>query len=114
MLVRLKQLRKLLGLTQSEFAESIGIKQSSYSQIEKGIRPLMNRHIKSICLIYDVNEKWLRDGIEPIFSNKQQVKELMDLYDKLTSESQSYMLEVMRGLLKLQQTDKKTETDDNR
>lgn len=59
---RLKLLRKSLGLTQNEFAEQLGLKQTSYSMIENGKRPLHERHIKLICLTFHVNEDWLRTG----------------------------------------------------
>lgn len=102
MLERLKKLRNLLGLSQKEFAEGIGIKQSSYSLIEKGQRPLADRYIKSICMAYDVNEKWLLTGQEPIFANTQLKKELMDIFCQLSEPSQEYALKVMRELIELQ------------
>lgn len=62
MLTRLKVLRKELCLTQSKFAEQIGMSQSGYAQVEKGSKAISNRLIKSICLAFNVNENWLRTG----------------------------------------------------
>lgn len=102
MLDRLKQLRKLLGLSQAEFAEAIGLKQSAYSQIEKGNNPLGTIHINSICMAFNVREAWLRSGKEPIFNAPKEEEEVLQLYQKLTGSSQEYLLEMARGLLKLQ------------
>lgn len=102
MLERLKRLRKLLGLNQEEFAEKIGIRQSSYSSIEKGRRSLADRYIKSICMAYDVNEQWLRTGEGPIFSNTQLRNELVDIFCTLSEPSQKYALRVLRELKELQ------------
>ena len=101
MLSRLKHLRAILGLTQREFAETIGIRQSSYSMIEQGQRGMADRYVKSICLAFDVNENWLRTGEGPIFANAQLRRELLELFDELTPNSQKYALELLRGLYKV-------------
>lgn len=98
---RLKVIRQNLKLTQKEFAEGIGIKQSSYSLIEKGQRPLADRYIKSICMAYDVNEKWLLTGEEPIFANTQLKKELMDIFCQLSEPYQRYIIKVIKELKRL-------------
>lgn len=102
MLERLKRLRNLLGLSQKEFAEGIGIKQSSYSLIEQGQRSLADRYVKSICAVYDVNEKWLLTGEEPIFANTQMKKELLDIFFSLSEPSQKYALKTLKELVELQ------------
>ena len=67
---RLKNLRKnILNLTQTEFSNSINLKQNSYSKIENGSVSLTERNIKTICEKFNVNEEWLRNGVEPIFIN---------------------------------------------
>ena len=101
-LARLKKLRKLLGKTQTEFAEGIGIKQASYSLIEKGQRSLTDRCIHSIVMAYDVNEEWIRTGEGPIFANTQLRKELLDIFCTLSEPSQKYALRVLRELKELQ------------
>lgn len=66
---RVKELRKILNLTQTEFSNSINLKQNSYSKIENGRVALTERNIKTICEKFNVNEDWLRNGNEPIFNN---------------------------------------------
>lgn len=102
MLERLKRLRHELGLTQTEFAEKLHIKQSAYSSIESGKTKLNDRYISQICMTFDVNEHWLRTGEGAIFENVAKKQEMFELFSKLTPESQEYMLDVLRSFLKLQ------------
>mgnify|MGYP004551225267 CR=1 FL=1 len=102
MLERLKRLRSVLSLTQAEFAEKLGIKQSTYSSIESGRYKLTDRYISQICMIFNVNENWIRTGEGPIFENVAKKQEMFELFSKLTPESQDYMLDVLRSFLKHQ------------
>jgi len=64
---RIKQLRKELGLNQTEFGKRIGIKQGSVAGYENGIRIPLNAIIGSICKEFNVNELWLRTGEGEMF-----------------------------------------------
>lgn len=59
---RVKQLREALGQSQEQFGASIGISKSGISNIENGLRKVTEKHIKLICMIYKINEDWLRNG----------------------------------------------------
>src|ERR1700761_9200766 len=60
---RIKILRKHLKLSQQMFAESIGLKQGTYSGIESGANPLSTRAKIIIQNLYNVNANWLESGI---------------------------------------------------
>ena len=64
---RLKELRKALHLNQTEFGERLGLKQSTITNYEIGLRTPMDSTIKSICDTYGVNETWLRTGEGEMF-----------------------------------------------
>ena len=64
---RIKELRKLRGLSQKEFAETIGISQRSVSWGEQPGNNVPDNTIKNICMAFGVNEDWLRDGTEPMY-----------------------------------------------
>lgn len=102
MLNRLKEIRKLLALTQVEMASSLNIKQSTYSMIEKGQRALTDRTIKTLCYVHNINENWLRTGEGPIFTESLLDKEFYETFSKLSPESQDYMLDVLKTFLKHQ------------
>ena len=59
---RVKNLRKILGLTQEEFGKKINIGRSNLSSIESGRTNLSNRVVSDICEKFKVNEDWLRHG----------------------------------------------------
>ncbi len=82
---RLKELRKALGLTQSEFAEKIAMAQQGVSMAESGARPLTDRQIVTICAVFGVNENWLRTGEGDMYpAPSDEDAELMDLMAMLT------------------------------
>ena len=65
---RLRDLRKALGLTQSELGEKVGIGGAAISKIEKGDRGLTETLLRAICREFNVNEEWLRHGSGEMFS----------------------------------------------
>ncbi len=59
---RIKQLRKDLGLTQTEFGKRLGIKQTTVAGYETGGRIPIDAVVSLICREFNVNEEWLRTG----------------------------------------------------
>ncbi len=64
---RIKELRKLRGLSQKDFAETIGISQRSVSWGEQPGNNVPDNTIKNICMTFGVSEDWLRNGTEPMY-----------------------------------------------
>ncbi len=64
---RLKKVRKNAGLSQEVFAEKIGIKQNSYSEIESGKREPSPPIISTIAYRFAINEDWLKTGKGEMF-----------------------------------------------
>ncbi|WP_223511473.1 XRE family transcriptional regulator [Pseudomonas sp. GL-B-19] len=58
---RLKQARKNAGLTQAQLAELAGIKQSSISEIERGLSRTSG-HLVKLAQICEVDPIWLAEG----------------------------------------------------
>ena len=59
---RIKQIRQALSLTQTKFAERIGISTSYVAEMELGKRKVNDRIIRLISTGFDVDEHWLRTG----------------------------------------------------
>jgi len=59
---RIKQVRKACGLKQAEFAGRIGVKASTVTSYETGLRVPSDAVILSICREFGVSETWLRTG----------------------------------------------------
>lgn len=64
---RLKLIRRTLSLKQSDIANALMIKQSSYSMIEKGVRELTERNMTLLCDSYSINPIWLKTGKGEMF-----------------------------------------------
>ncbi len=70
-------------MTQSEFAKKLGIGQSTLAMMEVSKRDISDRHIKTICAIFSVNEEWLRSGEGEMFiaTDKSILSNLASEYD---------------------------------
>ena len=65
---RIRYFRKdVLKLNQTDFAQSIGMKQRGASGMEQDGATVTDRAIKSICMAFNLNEDWLRNGTEPMY-----------------------------------------------
>lgn len=64
---RIKELRKDQGLSQKDFAAKMGISQRSVSWSEQPGNNVPDSTIKSLCMAFNANEDWLRNGIEPMY-----------------------------------------------
>ncbi len=64
---RVRYLRKnILHMNQTEFALSIGMKQTSVSSFEKEGATVSEQSIKTISSVHGISEEWLRNGTEPM------------------------------------------------
>jgi repressor LexA len=59
---RMKYIRKLLKISQRDFAASVGMSQGHLCVIEKQERPPTDTLLKAICYQYKMNEEWLLTG----------------------------------------------------
>lgn len=66
---RLKTIRQVLGLTQTEFGAQIGSTQNAITGYETGRRAPSKAAINNICKTFRVNETWLRTGEGEMFLN---------------------------------------------
>lgn len=74
--LRIKALRKALGLTQQEFADKIGSVQNTITGYETGRRTPSNQVIALICEKFNVNENWLRTGDGEMFVQHSRDEEI--------------------------------------
>ena len=83
MLNRIKELRKQLGLTQTEFGTRLGVKGNTVTGYETGIRTPSDAVITSICREFGVNELWLRQGVGEMFQARSREEEFDALISQL-------------------------------
>lgn len=102
---RIKHLRKnVLKLTQEQFSEDLHITRSSLSVIEIGKSVVTDRNIITICEKYNVNESWLREGIEPMFKEMSAEEEIAAYMGDLLSnndEDREFQRRFIKALSKL-------------
>ena len=106
---RIRQVRQTLGLTQSVFAERIGISKSHLSSIERGEREAIDRTLQSINNIFNVNKEWLRTGEGSMYDETGDVNiaKANSLFKLLTSSHQECALIQLKALVELQNANEK-------
>ena len=100
---RFKLVRKTLGKNQTDFAKEIGLTQSSITMIERGERDVLERHVKSICSIFHVDENWLLTGEGEMFSKEKEKTDLMVWAEKLSEEGDTFAYRLAVCVSKLNQ-----------
>jgi hypothetical protein len=80
---RVKELRKVLGLSGEKFGEKIGLKRNSLSQIETGKNNLSEQNILAICREFNVNEEWLRTGTGEMFKDMSLDEEIINFIGEI-------------------------------
>lgn len=98
---RLKEIRRELGMNQTEFADSLGIRQAAYSLIETGKKPLAKRYIKTICALYKINENWFLSGEGEMWEEPTSEQELVELYRKMPANLQKTLVNVARDFAQI-------------
>ena len=86
---RLKEIRKLLNLNQSEFAEKLNLSRGQIACYETGRRSVSTRTINDICREFDINKEWLITGEGDIF-----IENVVFSLDKYAKENNMTELEV--------------------
>jgi len=98
---RVVQLRKVLGYTQAKFAEPVKLSRSFQGEIEKNHRKVNDRLIKMICLIYRVNENWLKTGEGEIFDTEKdsRLERIINNFNKMDTLLQDYVIKYLDWLV---------------
>lgn len=95
---RLRELRKHFKMSQTEFAEKLGVTRSIISNLELGVVEIKDHMFKLIAATFNANEAWLRDGTGEMFV--QTPKTLLD--DLKTQYSLDNMdVAILEGYLSL-------------
>lgn len=96
---RLKELRKALNLNQTEFAQQLGLTQSTITLLEHGKSPITEKHIKPICSVFNVNENWFRTGRGEMFNDDALIDLIDQTASKLNPTNQEYLLALAKTML---------------
>lgn len=83
---RIKKLRKVLNLTQQEFADRLGINRGNIATYETRDGNPGSSVINLICREFGVSENWLRTGEGEMFIQRSRDDELAAFMDELLAE----------------------------
>lgn len=94
---RIKHLRKdVLKISQKDFAERLGLSENFVWMVEKGSRIPSDRTISDMCRIFDIQEDWLRDGLEPMRAAKSREEEIAELVGNALQGSSEFKKAVIK------------------
>lgn len=98
---RIKELRRILGLSQEEFAAQLGLTRGAITNIEHNKtepKPLL---VQLICKEFKVNEIWLRTGVGDPFQKKERAQEMTELFaDLMNDRPESFRTRLITALLR--------------
>lgn len=94
---RIKHLRKdVLKISQKDFAERLGLSENFVWMVEKGSRIPSDRTISDMCRIFDIQEDWLRYGLEPMQAAKSREEEIAELVGNALQGSSEFKKAVIK------------------
>lgn len=99
---RVKELRKVLGLSGEKFGEKIGVTRSAISDIERGRNGLSEQNILAICREFNVNEEWLRTGTGEMFKDMSLDEEIINFIGEIQWDaSNTFKKKFISAIVKL-------------
>ena len=99
---RIKKLRKVLDLTQQEFADNLNIKRNTVATYEVGKSNPSDAAVILICKTFNVSETWLRTGDGEMFIELPKNEALAAQIEKfLQAGSDSFRERLVSLLLRL-------------
>ena len=101
---RIKELRRLLKLSQKEFGERLGVSRDVIANIEYNRAEPQELFIRYLCSVFLVDRNWLMTGKGEIFINKNENEaEALRVFESLNPDLQDYALKQIKSLLELQE-----------
>lgn len=99
---RIKSLRNFLGLSQTEFGESLGAGIGVIKNLESGITTLKPAMSDLICRLYNVDPVWLETGEGEMFRKLSRQEQIADFVGKaLTDDSGDFRSQLISILASL-------------
>lgn len=97
---RIKQVRKSLGLNQSEFGQRVGVKGNTIGNYEIGLRSPSDAVIFSICREFGVSEVWLRTGEGEMFLPVPEDAQMIEVLCRMQMDQEDAFVHTMTAALK--------------
>ena len=104
---RIKALRKSLGLTQKNFADSVSLKRQTIASYEIGKITPSDSTISLICKVFNVNPDWLKDGKGEMFIERTRDEQIAEFVGSI-AETDSFKQRFVAMLSALDEKDWET------
>ena len=98
---RVREIRKVKGLTMRQFGEKIGVAGSTISDIENGRRSLTRQNLLAICREFRVNEDWLRTGEVEMFVEPDEDEEITKFLGDILSDQPDFRRRLVSVLARM-------------
>lgn len=103
---RVRELRKKLGMSQTEFGKKIALSQNHLTGIETGKRSVTDRTIKLLCAEFNVSEDWLRTGKEPMFVEVDEEDKFSQAFAAASMEEDDFIKALLIEYMSLSKEDR--------
>ena len=83
---RIKQLRKSLNLSQTDFGKKLGVSRDVINNLDRSVvdpKPLILEHI---CSVYNVNPDWLMHGTGEMFLERDSGDEIAEFLSSILDD----------------------------
>lgn len=104
---RIKKIRKSIpqyGKTQESFSEFLGIPKQNIASYETGRRIPSDAVIQLICEKCNINEEWIKNGIEPMF--KETPNKLSFFLGQIENGDDEFIRDLIEVYMELDQDSK--------
>lgn len=102
---RIKELRKLLGLSQEEFGKKLGVTRGAITNIELNKTEPKPLFVDLICEVFGINKEWIEEGRGNTFKDLTLEEEIADFVgDLLKDRSDSFKKRYIGMLSKLDES----------
>lgn len=99
---RIKDLRKSLNLTQTEFGEKLGTVANMVSMWEKGMRIPNERQLILISSVYSIRREWLESGDGEMFNELSRDEQIAQFIgETLGAEDDTFQKRLISALSKM-------------
>ena len=103
---RIKYLRDYLTLTQQKFADRLGLKRQTIAAYEMGKIEPSDSTLLLICKEFNVNEKWMRDGVGPIMHKVPNVGKLASYLADIATGDDDLIQDLVMVYMELDPSDR--------
>lgn len=90
---RLRELRKVLNLTQPQFGETLGVGIGVIKNLERNLTEPKKEFINLVCTIHNVNKDWLLTGNGDMFNEPPSLEEkLIEHFKDIQLDTNSFKM----------------------